>query len=146
MDQVVLDPDGVLPMATSDHPDMQRVFLRALGRSGPARTFLTMAGERIRHDPDPTILALMAERLFELGQWQELLSLASTYPALQECRDRTSCLAAMQVARAQIRVGATDQARNLLGRLTPAMSEFGLAGSRRLRLARQELEEGGAPP
>jgi hypothetical protein len=137
--EVRVDPDGVLPSSTSDNIDMQRVFLRAMGSAGPPRTFLSLARAHLLTDPDPDIAALAVERYFELGEWREVRAVARQVPAIQTCTTRVTCLAALQVARADVRLGASPAALRLLRRIEPKMSDFGLAGARRLKDARQEI-------
>jgi hypothetical protein len=137
--QVRVDPDGVLPSSTSDNVDMRRVFLRAMGSAGPPRAFLSLARAHLLTDRDPDIAALAVERYFELGEWREVRAVARQVPAIQACTTRVTCFAALLVARADARLGASADALALFRRIEPNMRDFGLAGARRLKDAEREI-------
>jgi hypothetical protein len=138
--QVVrLDPDGLLPMWSSSNQETQRAFLRAMGSVGPVEPFLTLARAHLDEDADPLLAALLVERLFELGRWTGVVDAAHDFPAVIQCTDRATCLAALQVARALARLGERSEAQALLARVAPAMGAFGLSGTRRLAAARAEI-------
>ena len=136
---VAIDPDGLLPMWSSSNPEMRRVFLRAMGAVGPVEPFLELARSHLRADPDPALAALLVERLFELGRFAEIESFARQGELVTRCTDRVSCLAAVQVARALLRMGAVKEAGALLNRLDGSMAALGFGGSRRLAIAHDEL-------
>src|ERR1041384_325728 len=100
LEEVRIDPEGLLPMWSSDNLEMRRVFLRPMGAAGPPEPFLTLAAEPLRHDPDPHVVAAVVERLFETGRFERIEALIKDYPAARSCRDRVTCLAALPVARA----------------------------------------------
>jgi len=139
LSSVRLDPDGVLPMGSSANLDMQRVYLRALGEAGPAAPFIVLAREHLARDPDPWIAALLVERLFEQGQFAQIDSLRRSLPVVVGCRDRATCYGALQVARALVRQGQTDDARTLFSSISATMISMGLGNARRLSEARAEV-------
>ena len=136
---VAIDPDGLLPMWSSSNAEMRRVFLRAMGAVGPVEPFLELARSHLRSDPDPTLAALVVERLFELGRLAEIQALARQGDLITRCTDRVSCLAAVQVARALWRMGAVKEAGALLKGLDGSMAALGFGASRRLAIAHDEL-------
>ena len=139
LEEVRIDPEGLLPMWSSDNLEMRRVFLRAMGAAGPTEPFLTLAAEHLRHDPDPHVAAAVVERLFETGRFERIVALIKDYPAARSCRDRVTCLAALQVARALLRTGAREQAAVLLAEVEPLLERYGVSASRRLQTLRREL-------
>ena len=139
LEEVRIDPEGLLPMWSSDNLEMRRVFLRAMGAAGPTEPFLTLAAEHLRRDPDPHVAAAVVERLFETGRFERIAALIKDYPAARSCRDRVTCLAALQVARAFLRTGARTEAAALLAELEPLLARYGVSASRRLQTLRQEL-------
>ena len=90
-------------------------------------------------NPDPTLAALLTERLFELGRFSEIQLLAGHPDLVTRCLDRVTCLAAVQVARALFRLGRTDEATGLLRRLDGQMTLLGFGGARRLATAHDEI-------
>ena len=137
--RILIDPAGELPMWSSDHPEMRRVFVRALGAVGPTETFRLVAGEHLRLDPDPLIAALLIERLFEAGRYREVLDLSGGHPAVTACTDRQTCLAALQVARSLLRTGDRAGAERLLRSLEPGIPLYGRTAFNRAQALRSEL-------
>ena len=140
--EILIDPDGRLPMWSSANREMRAAFLRALGTAGPVEMFLVLAGTHLDGGPDPQLGATVVERLFEVGRFQEIGQLAGRRPWVTQCIDRTTCVAALQVARAWWRLGRPQPARLLLGKTSVLMNEMGLGGIRRLATAQAELGGG----
>jgi hypothetical protein len=137
--EIRLDPDGVVPMSASANLEMRRVLLRAMGATGNAADFLTLARAHLAADPDPYLAALVIERSFELGRYTEVFAMAQRIPAAVTCLDRRRCMAALQVARSLMRLGKAPGARAWLQNVEPAMVRLGVAGGRRLVEAKGEI-------
>jgi len=137
--EVRIDPDGLLPMASSDNLEMRRVYLRALGAVGPTGRFLTLAADHLRSDPDPLVAAQVVERLFESGRYAEVVEVSGRHPTIAACTDRPTCLAALQVARALVRTGDGPAAEALIRRLEPLLPVYGRTASLRIQLLKTEL-------
>lgn len=85
--------------------------------------------------------SLVVERLFELGRWSHVVTMGERHPGIVAGRWRVPCEAAIQVARAYQRLGSREEARALLDRLTPAISDYGGATARRMAVAVREIGE-----
>jgi hypothetical protein len=138
--EILIDPDGLLPMWSSSGRAMQAVFLRALGKAGPTEPFLTLAKAHLAQQSDGQLAALVVERLFELGRYSEITRLATRWPSLAQCVDRVTCHAAIQVARGWWRDGHRGNASVLLQQVARAMDAMGLGNSGRLTLGRREID------
>ncbi|MGE0554259.1 MAG: hypothetical protein AB7R55_12595 [Gemmatimonadales bacterium] len=136
---VTLDPDGILPMVETTHPEMRRVHLMAASHSLEAAAFVGLATAHLARDPDPHLAARVIEREFERERFQAVFETASKYPAAVTCVDRVRCFAALQVARALARLGKLAGARAWLQNVEPAMAALGVLGGRRLEEAKREI-------
>jgi hypothetical protein len=139
--EIRIDPDGILPMQSSDNLEMRRVFVRALGAVGPTPRFVEAATRHLEADPDPYVAAQLIERLFESGRYREIIEVSNRISAVGACTDRQTCLAALQVARALARTGDRTAARSLLQRIETALPSYGRAAAQRAALLRNELEK-----
>jgi len=136
--EIRFDPEGTLPMRSSAHPGMRRVFLRAMGDAGPVDDFLSLAERHLRTDPDPHLASQVIERLFERGKNAAVFETAQRLPQAVSCVDRQRCFAALLVARALARLGKPAAAQVWIRQVEPAITQFGVAGARRLAEAKRE--------
>lgn len=120
---VQLDPDGVVPMWNSSHPEIRAAFARALYRADIDSAFLPLARELIGLLPDDSYLRyVLTRRLFWLGRWGEA---AGLYDPARPCGDYDACLGAVYAARARIRTGDAAAAVAMLETLRPGAERHG---------------------
>jgi hypothetical protein len=142
---VLLDPDGLIPMPTSDNREMRRVFLRAESAALEPHRFVPRARAALRTDPDPRIGALLIQSLAALGRPAEVVAAAQANPTFVECRDRVRCLAALEVTSALQKLGKSVGAQAWLRNLEGSMASIGLERTRRLAEVRREVTGASAP-
>lgn len=135
---VRLDPDGALPMWESSNPGVKRLFIRALYDAGERDAFLDAAEPFVRDHPDSELSALMITRLFRVAAYDRVASMVRAQPALLACDTRASCRATILASIALARNGSADEARRVLARIKPRVSDF--AAERQWTDASAEVE------
>ncbi|HEX9754363.1 MAG TPA: hypothetical protein VGA42_01580 [Gemmatimonadales bacterium] len=122
----VLDPDGVLPMGNSAHPDIRRLFVLALGRAGLTEPFLALAPSMLAARPDDEALRYeLARRLSDLARYREVISLPAPPPP-ERCASRDACRTVLLVAQSYARLGDRARAEALLARVERSARDIGL--------------------
>lgn len=123
--EVRVDPDGVLPMRTSGHPEMRRLFLLGLANAGLGDWFLDAALDHLATQPDAELRAVVVTRLFDLGRYRRAVEAGTAAADPLACRSRSTCRAAILTARALARIGEAPRARSLLASVQPRVAEHG---------------------
>jgi hypothetical protein len=121
---VRLDPDGVVPMWSTSHPEMRSLLVRALGRAELDGAFIPLARDHLQSVPgDDRVRYLLMQRLFELARWEEAVALWSGGP----CGSRDQCRAGIYASRAYAQLGETERAEETLESVNAGSHEAGLA-------------------
>jgi hypothetical protein len=132
---VLLDPDGVLPMWNSGHPQMRRALLKGLIAAGLSTPFTELATAYLAAHPGASdIRYLLAQDLFRRGAFAEAANMAE----VTGLTTANQCRIALLRARAQWRGGRHQEARNALGEIEKSAA-CGVIGASVARL-RREIE------
>jgi hypothetical protein len=119
-----IDPRGLIPMASSSHPEVQLAYILAHERAGLDEPFFAMGRAFLDKFPDEDRLRYrMARRLYELARWEESSELWSPARAIE---GRDGLLAALYHARALSRLGRELEALEQLDGLREIAKQFGL--------------------
>jgi hypothetical protein len=109
--RVRLDPDGVIPMWNSAHPEMRRLHIESLARAGQTEPFIALARAYLAEFPgDERILFLLSRQWFQLGRHADVVSLGP----LPTVESRIGGLAALYRVRALWKLGRRSEATLLL--------------------------------
>ncbi len=121
---VRFDPDGVIPMTSSSHPGVRRLWLTALYIQNLNESFVPLAEAHLVAFPeDHAIRYRLARRLHWLGRWEES---AALWTAGAGCSDPNECRAAIYAARALGKLGRRSDANDLLDALVDGAREYGV--------------------
>ena len=121
---VRIDPDGLIPMANSSHPDVQLAYTLAHELAGLDEPFFVMGRALLDRFPDEDYLRYrLAQRLYNLARWEESSELWSPARAIE---GRDGLLAALYSVRALSRLGRESEALDQLDGLKEMSEQFGL--------------------
>jgi hypothetical protein len=122
---VTVDPDGALPMWNSDSPEIRRLYVAALDDAGQGNAFEGLARQFLLERSDPELRARLVTRRFALGDWRNVVELATAPGDTLPCASRVTCRAKVLQARALRNLGDAAGARVLLDAIRAAAEENG---------------------
>ena len=121
---VRLDPDGVVPMWNSAHPEMRVLLARALDRASVDAQFLPLAREILADTPEEDhVRYRLTRKLYFQGRWEDASAL---WVGRTSCEGRDACMAGIYAARAMGQLGWTTDALARLDELRPGATAAGL--------------------
>lgn len=137
--EISLDPDGVLPIWNSSHPEIRKVFLRALLNEQLITPCVELTRAFLAEYPeDPGARALLARCLFDEGRYEDVITTVTDHTPTS-CEDMNACRSLIYLARSLMRVGRVDEAARLLGAVRDDCARVG--ARRQLQKAADELDQ-----
>jgi hypothetical protein len=119
-----IDPRGLIPMASSSHPDVQIGYALAHERNGLDEPFFAMAGALLDENPDNDYLRYrLARRLYQLARWEQC---AALWKPDRGNGGRYAVLVALYSTRALSKLGRQAEALGRLEGLNEPAGQIGL--------------------
>ena len=127
IDRVLVDPEGIIPMLSSDNAAMRRLIVGVLLRSGLVSDGLALARQHLRSASgrdDDRLRATAVSTAYREGLWRETVELwGESSPT---CSVRWLCEASLDLASALIQIGGRSEAERILDVVQTDATLFGM--------------------
>lgn len=124
--EVLLDPDGILPIWNSANKEIQAVNIRAMFRAEAGEPAVILAADYLKKNPkDELTRSMLIDEFMKTGRFHEIKQLFSNHQ-IDSCSDRSSCLSLINLATALSEEGRTDDAAVMINKIREMSEEFGL--------------------